>query len=283
MQSAQFELHAEIEQKHWWFVARRQILNSVVNAVLPPDASTTIVDVGCGTGANLAGLADQYECIGIDSSSDAIRLAAGRFPQVRFIHGLAPRDLGPIMDRARMVLVTDVLEHVPDDFQMFSELLAASQPDTYFLLTVPADPALWSEHDRAFGHYRRYDMERFEQIWQGLPVEPLFASYFNSRLYPLVKLARTWSRRRGHAGGIAGTDFQQPACLSNYLLTRCFAGERHKLVRMAHGQKLSTYRSGVSLMALLRRGPGHVETRRKPCDVMSDLYDPAAELVTAGD
>src|SRR4051794_18145833 len=128
MQSAQFELHAEIEQRHWWFVARRQILNSVVNAVLPPDADTTIVDVGCGTGANLAGLADQYECIGIDSSSDAIRLAADRFPQVRFIHGLAPRDLGPIMDRARMVLVTDVLEHVPDDFQMFSELLAVSQP-----------------------------------------------------------------------------------------------------------------------------------------------------------
>ena len=48
---------------------------------------------------------------------EAIRLAAGRFPQVRFIHGLAPRDLGAIMDRARLVLLTDVLEHVPDDFR----------------------------------------------------------------------------------------------------------------------------------------------------------------------
>ena len=98
MHSAQFQLHAQIEERHWWFVARRQILTTVVNAVLPPSPETTIVDVGCGTGANLAGLAGQYECIGIDSSSQAIRLASVRYPEVRFIHGQAPADLGAIAD-----------------------------------------------------------------------------------------------------------------------------------------------------------------------------------------
>jgi SAM-dependent methyltransferase len=281
MHSDQFQLHARIEERHWWFVARRQILTTVVGAVLPPSPETTIVDVGCGTGANLAGLARHYECIGIDSSSQAIRLASVRFPEVRFIHGQAPADLGGIMDRARMVLMMDVLEHVSDDFQLFSEILAAARPGTLLLLTVPADLNLWSEHDLAFGHYRRYDLERFEQIWQGLPVKPLFASYFNTRLHPIVKAIRTWSRCRGRAGGLAGTDFRLPNSWSNRWLTRCFAGERHRLARLAQGEPLAPYRFGVSLMALLQREEGLIEPRHKPPYVAGDYHDPAAELVTA--
>jgi SAM-dependent methyltransferase len=281
MQSEQFQLHAEIEHRHWWFVARRQILTSLVESVLPPSPDTTIVDVGCGTGANLAGLADRYHCVGIDASSQAIRLAKRRFPQVRFVHGLAPRDLGSDMQRARLILLTDVLEHVADDFALFSELLAAAQPGTYFLLTVPADLSLWSEHDQSFGHYRRYDMQRFEQIWQGLSVTPLFASHYNSRLYSAVKLVRRWNRYRGRAAGEAGTDFVLPNRVVNAILTRCFAGERHRLVRLANGQRIAPFRSGVSLIALLQRADGPVAPRQKPLDVPLDRYNPAAELVTA--
>jgi SAM-dependent methyltransferase len=279
MQSPQFELHADIEERHWWFVARRQILRAVIDTVLPPEA--TIVDVGCGTGANLAGLADKYECVGIDASSQAIRLARRHFPAIHFIHGLAPRDLGSVMERARLILLTDVLEHVADDFALFSELLAAASPGTYFLMTVPADPQLWTDHDKAFGHYRRYDAKRFQQVWQGLAVRPIFTSYFNSRLYGIVKSVRQVSRWRGHAGGAAGTDFVLPSRPVNYLLSRCFAGERHKLARMAGGEDLTPYRRGVSLITLLRRADGHVERRTKPLDLGGDLHDPAAELVTA--
>ena len=73
MRSEQFELHADIEERHWWFVARRKILGSLIESVLTPSRATTIIDVGCGTGANLAGLAGRYDCVGIDSSSQAVR------------------------------------------------------------------------------------------------------------------------------------------------------------------------------------------------------------------
>src|SRR5262249_48746650 len=109
MQSAQFELHADMELRHWWFVARRQILSQVVAAVLPPSRKTTIIDVGCGTGANLAGLARDYNCVGIDTSAQAVRLAARRFPDIRFIHGQAPADLDGVLEQAGMVLLMDVL------------------------------------------------------------------------------------------------------------------------------------------------------------------------------
>jgi SAM-dependent methyltransferase len=282
MQSAQFQLHAEIEQQHWWFVARRQILTDVIHAVLPPSRETTIVDVGCGTGANLAGLADRYDCVGIDTSADAIRLAQSRFPGVKFIRGFAPRDLGSIVERARLILLSDVLEHVPDDFAMFSELLAAVQPGTFLLVTVPAELALWSEHDRAFGHYRRYDRQRLAQIWEGLPARPVFVSPFNARLYPVVKAVRRWSRVCGRSAGEAGTDFRMPASLVNEALSRCFSGERKRLSRLARGEAARPYRRGVSLMALLERGDGAVEPRIKPSDAAADYFDPAAELLAAG-
>lgn len=282
MQTAQFHLHARIEQRHWWFVARRQILADVIHAALPPSSpERTIIDVGCGTGGNLAHLADDYECIGIDTSAEAIRLARRRFAGVQFIRGLAPRDLGPIMDRAGLILLSDVLEHVADDFKLFSELLAAAQPGAHFLITVPANLALWSEHDRAFGHYRRYDPGRLAQLWQDLPARPVFVSYFNTRLYPVVRAIRLWGSLRHQATGEAGTDFRMPSDRVNRALARCFAGERHRLARLARGEDARPYAHGVSLMALLEREPGPLEPRRKPSHVAADYFDPAAEEAAA--
>ena len=282
MQTAQFELHARIEERHWWFVARRQILAEVIRAVLPPTSPpATIVDVGCGTGANLAHLADEYECVGIDTSSDAIRLARLRFPRVRFLVGAAPRDLGPMIDRAKLILLSDVLEHVADDFSLFSELLAAVRPGTFFLVTVPADPSLWSEHDRAFGHYRRYDSARLAELWQGLPVRQVFVSHFNYRLHPIVKAVRLWNRLRRRSAGEVGTDFRMPGSLANRALARCFSGERFRLGRLARGEPISPYSRGVSLMALVQREAGLIEPREKPRHVAADFFDPTTELVGA--
>jgi len=270
MQREQFQLHADIEQRHWWFVGRRRILCRLIAEVLPPSPQTTIVDVGCGTGANIAALADQYHCVGIDTSAEAVELARQRFPKVQFIAGSAPKDLGEVAGQARLFLLTDVLEHVGDDFAMLSELLAAASPGCYFLLTVPADESLWSEHDESFGHYRRYDRARLEQVWAGLPVKALLTSCFNSRLLPLVRMVRAWNRRRGHAAGRAGTDFWLPNRPANALLTAIFAGEAARLVRSVRASRLGGYRSGASLIALLRREEGVIAIRRKPGNLPPD-------------
>ncbi len=201
MQSPQFQMNSEIELRHWWFVARRRILAALVARVLPPSPQAIVVDIGCGTGGNIAALAERDACVGIDPSGEAIALARARFPQVRFIAGMAPDDLGEVSRQARLLLATDVLEHVSDDFWLFSRLMAATAPGAYFLLTVPADPSLWSPHDESHGHWRRYDRARFQRLWEGLPATPLMVSYFNRRLYPLVKLIRTANRWRGKARG----------------------------------------------------------------------------------
>jgi SAM-dependent methyltransferase len=266
MQSAQFQLHAEIEQRHWWFVGRRQIVGSVVERLLPPSPETTIVDVGCGTGANLGELATRYDCVGIDTSAEAIVLARQRFPQVKFIHGFAPAGLGDIITRTRLVLLMDVLEHVEHDRQLLADLVDALQPGTLLLITVPANPKLWSPHDVAFGHYRRYELESLRELWSELPVNELMVTYFNARLYPLVRAARWLNSLRGQASGAAGTDFRVPPALVNHCLTRVFAGEASRLLRRSSHPIHRCYATGVSLMAVLRKKTpqGAVEPSSSP-------------------
>ncbi len=165
------------------------------------------------------------------------------------------------LSRASLVLLTDVLEHVPDDFSLFSSLLAATRPGTYFLVTVPADASLWSRHDESFGHYRRYDAERFARVWQGLPATCLLASHYNTRLYPAVKLVRWWNRRHGEAHGAAGTDFSMPLAPVNRCLEWILADESRRLLSLVSGRRHDGYDQGVSLIALLRREAGDCPER----------------------
>lgn len=277
METDIFRLNSDIESEHWWFAARRRILHQLVREVLPPTPENTILDVGCGTGGNTAFFVDQgYRCIGIDASADAVELAKARYPDLHFINGRAPRDVEPLAAETKLFLLADMLEHVPDDFDMLSQLMAVAGPGAYFLLTVPAEPSLWSPHDENHGHYRRYDRRRLEWLWQGLPATTLLVSHFNTRLYPAVKLVRALNRRRGGTKGEAGTDLRLPPTLVNRFLTRIFQGEERRLSNLLHRKCRSGYSFGVSLVALVRREEGLVVPHHRPTDVAADEHDPAA-------
>jgi len=299
MQTAQFELHATIEDRHWWFVARRRIVRRLIDHLLDRsrdmangnglsyphpnplpegegtrrDSRPLVIDIGCGTGANIASLADCYRCVGIDTSVDAIQWARQRFPEVQFINGFAPQDLGGLMHEAWLLTMMDVLEHVEDDFALLSGVLAECPVGAYVLLTVPADLSLWSKHDESFGHYRRYDAERLAQLWSGLPVETLLVSHYNSRLYPLVKAVRTFNRFFRRSAGEHGTDFRLPARPLNRVFEAIFAGEAEMLFDTL-AREDEGYERGVSLIALLQRKAGALQPRTKPRDAKPDFFDP---------
>ena len=229
-----------------------------------------MVDVGCGTGGNIGALVKDYTCVGIDTNAEAITRARSRFPKVRFLLGHAPHDLGNLMRQGKLFLLMDVLEHVPDDFQLLSELLAAAKPGTLFFMTVPANESLWSEHDESFGHYRRYDCQRFERLWAGLPVSTLLVSHFNTRMYPVIRAVRAWNRLRGQTSGPVGTDFRMPPGPVNRLLEATFAGEGKILEDLLDGRRRRGYRMGASLMAVVRRESGPIDMRGRPDDVAKD-------------
>jgi 2-polyprenyl-3-methyl-5-hydroxy-6-metoxy-1,4-benzoquinol methylase len=306
MHTAHFALHATLEDRHWWFVARRRIVRRLIDHLLSPadkirhaadvaavksclsgaeqaKARPLIIDIGCGTGANIASLSDCYRCVGIDTSIDAIQWARQRFPDVRFIQGRAPKDLDGLLGHARLITMMDVLEHVEDDFHLLSSVLAECKPGTYLLLTVPADMSLWSKHDETFGHYRRYDKARFAQLWEGLPVKALLVSHYNSRLYPLVKSVRKFNRLFRRSAGAHGTDFRQPSPPVNWMFENIFAGEWDMLLDTLNHED-EGYQRGVSLIALVERTAGVIQARGKPGAAGRDYFDPgrnrrAAECV----
>jgi hypothetical protein len=99
-------------------------------------------------------------------------------------------------------------------------------------------------------------------------------SYYNARLYPIVRGVRGMNRLLGRSSGAAGTDFNVPRPAVNRILERTFAGEAATLVKVIRGKRRQGYRTGVSLIALLRREPGPVKVRPKPDSVEADVYNP---------
>ena len=265
MQLPQFSVHAELQETHWWFLARRAILCELIRRVVPPSKQTVIFDIGCGTGGNLRALVPEYTCIGMDPSSDAVRLARERCPQAQFFCGTDLQDVGQVTPWAtKLYLLLDVLEHVADDVSLFSQLMTVMRSGDHVLLTVPADMRLWSPHDVSLGHYRRYDQRRLMRVWEGLPVTPRLVSCYNTYLYPLVRAMRSMTRISGRTWGRAGMDFRVSTRLVNTVLTRIFSSERRVLVDCLEGRRSHGFSYGVSLLALLRREEGMMPPRMKP-------------------
>lgn len=269
-----YALHQSVEETHWWFRGRRAILLAFADRVLGGDPGAFVIDVGCGTGGNAAAFGRTYRALGIDPSEEAIRLARARYPGHRFLAGHAPADLGEDAGRADLFVLTDVLEHVRDDFSLLSRILAAARPGAHVLITVPADESLWSPHDVTLGHFRRYDAARLARTWERMPVQVRLLSHFNARLYPAVKAVRRVRRLIGSAAGRGGTDLRVPPPPLNRALQALFAGEAAALVR-AVDAGATPFARGASLIALLRREDGDATPRSRPADVRPDRHDPA--------
>ena len=270
MQRAQYALHARVEDRHWWFTGRRRIARALVERLAPPGAGQAVLDIGCGTGANLAALADGWRCRGIDASEEAVRLARQRFPALEFACEADPLAREDWIAEADVVLLMDVLEHVADDFLLLSRVLSALRAGAHALITVPADPRLWSRHDESFGHFRRYQIERLRATWSGLAVSERMLCGFNSRLLPLIRAVRCVNRRLGRTAGHAGTDFHLPPAALNRLLEGLLAGEARTLLGALEGRE--GYRAGASLIAVLRREVGPIVPRTRPAELAPDLH-----------
>lgn len=248
-----YEQHEKLEDIHWWFVARRQILLPLIHAAMSGFEDDLIVDIGCGTGGTVSALSENYNCMGIDHSQQAIDAAKSKYTGCNFIRGSMPEDLGATSENTGLYLLMDVLEHIEEDAEFLAEVSTLTRPGGHILITVPAKPALWSEHDISAGHVRRYEMNTLSKLWESLPLEPRVISYFNTRLYPVIWAIRMIVRHVPFLGSQSGSDFSMPSAVLNDLLTKIFAQERHRIERLLHQPDAKPYSKGVSLVALLQK------------------------------
>jgi SAM-dependent methyltransferase len=247
-----FDLHSQIEEKHWWFTARRQIIHKILNRIAPPKEGLSIVNVGCGTGSDLSYFSQFYRCIGIDSSNSAVAKAGRRAPEAIVILGSsADAVLHRKRGEQRIWFFMDVLEHINKDQNFFNKYTTVMESGEIIIITVPANSNLWSLHDNVFGHYRRYTEKKLKRLWYHLPFKVLLLSHFNTRLYPFIWLIRNIENKIVKMNSNEETNFKLLPSLLNRLLHKIFYGEHKRILGIMDGG--SPYHFGASLIAILVR------------------------------
>ena len=243
MERAVFDRMAELDQHHWWFIARRRILEALIKRVVRPPEKARILEVGCGTGHNIPMLKAFGTVEASELDHSARTLANQRHPGT--VKEARLPDLSMFERNAYdLIALLDVLEHVPDDLASLRAIHRRLKPGGALLLTVPANPWMWSAHDAAHHHFRRYTKAKLEDLFLRAGLEVQLLSYFNSLLFPLIAAARAVGKitRRESA------DDRLPRDVVNSALKRVFGLEAGLIGRVPMP-------FGVSLVAVVRR-PG---------------------------
>ncbi|MDX3899932.1 MAG: class I SAM-dependent methyltransferase [Sphingobium sp.] len=224
------------EGGHWWFVARRAIIDGLIAAHIPLPADARILEAGCGTGGNLALLARHGALDALEYDADARALATARGVGT-VTAGALPDAIGFGDRRYDMIALLDVLEHVEEDRASLAALGARLAEGGRMLVTVPAAPWLWSDHDVLHHHKRRYTQAGLAGVARDAGLTVQASGYFNSLLFPLAvaqRVAHQLLRRQASLDA-------RPSPVVNAALQRIFAAERHMLRHIRFPVGLSLY------------------------------------------
>lgn len=241
MERQAFDRMAELDGAHWWYLARRRILSSLIARYgdLPPDAR--ILEVGCGTGHNLEMLSGHGHVDAVELDDDARALAERRLGRP-VLNGRLPDIADEIEQRYDLLTLLDVLEHIPDDRSALAGTFRLLKPGGKLLLTVPANPWMWTAHDAVHHHHRRYRKREIGRLAREAGFQIDLLSPFNTLLYPAIAAMRLL----GKAVGKTESDDRMPSAPVNTVLDRVFGAERPLLGRVPMP-------FGVSIAAVLKR------------------------------
>lgn len=198
--------------RHPWERARVELIATLVRSEAPLAAGDVVLDIGCGDTFVVEHFARAYPAVqfyAIDSAFTPALIAAFRskmaLPNVALFSSL---DEVPVDRPARLVLLMDVIEHVPDDIGMLRDVCARRcvGPESRLLITVPSYQSLFSSHDVFLGHYRRYSRSRLRATLEAVGLRPVMDGYLFGSLVPLrfVQVVREkLSRKTATAHGVA--------------------------------------------------------------------------------
>ena len=200
--SAHFSALFSAEDAHFWFQARNHIIGTLVQQLDSEyTAGYRFLEIGCGNGNVLRTLEEvcaHGHVMGMDLFAEGLRYARQRVnvPLVQAdIYAM------PFRVKFEMLGLFDVLEHLPNDTDVLTQLHAALPPNGALLMTVPAYPSLWSYADELANHKRRYTVESMSSALQDTGFQVTYITHFMMSILPLV-----WVQRKLANYRIAHTD-----------------------------------------------------------------------------
>lgn len=183
----------ELEEEFWWFVGMRQITATLLEPVLRENGSQTVLDAGCGTGANVAWLRrhTSEEVVGLDLAGEALILGRNRIQRLAVQGSVTEL---PFADSTFDVVTSfDVIVQLPDegaDKHAVNEMHRVLRPGGVAFVRVAAYQWMRSGHDLALGTHRRYRLSELRVLLEGAGFRVLRATYANTVLLPIAVLHR---------------------------------------------------------------------------------------------
>lgn len=236
MERVVYQQMAELDDRHWWYRARRKILAELIRREAQPPANAQILEIGCGTGHNLAMLGGFGHVDGLELDEEARALSEKRLG--RKVMSSPLPELAEVPDRHYdLIGAFDVIEHIENDEAALASIATKLRPEGKFVMAVPAHQWMWSAHDVVNHHKRRYSKRALRTLVEGSPLELVKIGYFNSLLFPLAVAERALSKLRGQENA----DVVLPPAPLNAALETVFAAERHFVGRLPLPTGLSLF------------------------------------------
>ena len=240
MEPNTYQLMRQIEDEHWWFVARRKIIGALLDRLNLPERAE-ILEVGCGTGGNIALLKGfgAVTCVELDKIASDMARDRNLAP---VLNGKLPDELPEFSQQFDVVTVFDVIEHVKEDGASLRTLSSLLNPGGRIVVTVPAFNLLWSQHDDENHHQRRYRRRDLVDLANQCGLTLDYVSYFNFWLFPPVAIVRLIRKVIPYQE--SWQDMRMPNEVVNRALQSVFSSERHVVGRMS-------LPFGISLIAVM--------------------------------
>jgi SAM-dependent methyltransferase len=170
MERVVYQQMAELDDRHWWYRARRKIIAELIRREVRPQSDAQILEIGCGTGHNLAMLGGFGHVDGLELDDEARALSEQRLG--RKIMSAPLPELAGVPDRHYdLIGAFDVIEHIDDHHAALASIAAKLKPGGKFVMTVPAHQWMWSAHDVVNHHKRRYSKRSLKQHVERSPMQ----------------------------------------------------------------------------------------------------------------
>jgi len=236
MERVVYQQMAELDDRHWWYRARRQIIADLIRREARPPVDAQVLEIGCGTGHNLAMLAGFGHVEGLELDAEARAISEKRLG--RKVMSSPLPELSEVPDcHYDLIGAFDVIEHIDDDRAALSSIAAKLKSAGKFVMTVPAHQWMWSAHDAVNHHKRRYSKAGLKALINASPMKLDKIGYFNSLLFPLAVAERAASKLRGKEEA----DVKLPPAPVNVALEKIFEAERYLVGRLPLPPGLSLF------------------------------------------
>ncbi len=239
MEEEAFRLLADAERDHWWFRGRREFIRAALERLELP-SSASLLDAGCGSGGNLALLAEFGTVFGFEYQAQALGLASA-LGIGTVAPGSLPADVPFPGQRFDAIGLFDVLEHLPQPVESLTALGERLTSAGALVVTVPANPWMWGPHDEVHQHCRRYTARELRNHLARSNLRVEYLTYFNSLLLPLAIAQRVRERMFGYSA-----ERVSPSPAVNSALLRIWRLERLWIPKRR-------FPFGLSLLAIARR------------------------------